>query len=71
MNKTNPILHQNVPLLQVNDPLVLDTLLADAIAAQFIVTRLSDRVAIIAPGQVDALLARLIKLRHTPQVLER
>jgi hypothetical protein len=71
MNKTNPILHQNVPLLQVNDPLELDTLLADAIAAQFIVTCLSDRVAIIAPGQVDTLLARLIKLRHTPQVLER
>jgi len=64
------ILHQNLPLLEVAEPWLLDTVLADAGAARWIVTRLSDRVAIVAPGQVDALLARLRKLGHTPKVLE-
>ena len=53
----NTILHQNLPLVEVAEPWLLDTILADASAARWIVTRLSDRVAIIAPGQVDALLA--------------
>ena len=64
------ILHPNLPLLEVAEPWLLDTVLADAGAARWIVTRLSDRVAIVAPGQVDALLARLRKLGHTPKVLE-
>ena len=50
--------------------MVLDTILADAGAARWIVTRLSDCVAIVAPGQIDALLSRLRKLGHTPKVLE-
>ena len=66
----NTILHQNLPLVEVAEPWLLDTILADTSAARWIVTRLSDRVAIIAPGQVDALLARLRKLGHTPKLLE-
>ena len=64
------ILHQNLPLVEVAEPWLLDTVLADAGAARWIVMRLSDRVAIVAPGQIDALLARLRKLGHTPGVLE-
>jgi len=64
------ILHQNVPLVEVAEPWLLDTILADAGAARYIVTRLSDRVAVVAPGQIDALLTRLRKLGHTPKVLE-
>jgi hypothetical protein len=64
------ILHQNLPLVEVAEPWLLDTVLADAGAARWIVTRLSDRVAIVSPGQIDALLARLRKLGHTPKVLE-
>ena len=63
-------LHRNLPLVEVAEPWLLDTILADAGAARWIVTRLSDRVAIITPGQADALLARLRKLGHTPKVLE-
>ncbi len=66
----NTILHQNLPLIEVAQPWLLDTILADAGAARWIVTRLSDRVAIVAPGQIDALLTRLRKLGHTPKVLE-
>ena len=64
------ILHQNLPVVEVAEPWLLDTILADAGAARWIVTRLSDRVAIVAPGQIDALLARLRKLGHTPKLLE-
>jgi hypothetical protein len=70
--KANPetTLHQNLPLVEVTEPWLLDTILADASAARYIVTRLSDRVAIVAPGQFDLLLARLRKLGHTPKLLE-
>jgi hypothetical protein len=64
------ILHENLPMIEVAEPWLLDTILADAGAARSIVIRLSDRVAIVLPGQLDALLVRLRKLGHTPKVLE-
>ena len=67
--KPKAVLHENVPLIEVSDKLLLDALLADSTAGPYLLTRLSDRVAIIAPGHLDALLARLLKLRHTPKVL--
>ena len=67
---TAPILHENLPLIEVSDEMVLDTLYADPRAAQFLLTRLGPTVAVVAPGQIDALLARLLKLGHTPKVLE-
>ncbi|MBU2610166.1 MAG: hypothetical protein KJ606_04370 [Chloroflexi bacterium] len=65
-----PILHDNLPLIEVADHLTLDDLYADPRAAQYLLTRLSKTVAVVAPGQMDALLARLRKLGHTPKVLE-
>ncbi len=65
------ILHENLPLLEVANPQELDMLLADARMARFIRRRLSPHVAVIAPGQDAALLARLLKVGHTPKVLER
>ena len=64
------ILHQHLPLVEVAEPWLLESILSDATAARYVVTRLSDRVAVVAPGQIDALLARLRKLGHTPKVLE-
>ena len=50
------ILHENLPRLEVADSVLLDILLADTQARRLILTRLSDRVAIIAlvgcPGLV-------------------
>lgn len=66
----SPILHENLPLIEVADHLILDDLYADPLAAKFLLTRLSPTVAVAAPGQMDALLARLLKLGHTPKVLE-
>ena len=70
MEKPNAILHENVSLIEVSDKLLLDQVWADATAAQYVCTRISDRMAIVAPGRFDLLLARLLKLRHTPKVLE-
>jgi hypothetical protein len=65
-----PILHNNLPLIEVADPLTLDDLYADPRTAQYLLTRLGPTVAVVAPGEMDNLLARLLKLGHTPKVLE-
>jgi hypothetical protein len=67
---TQPIFHENLPLIEVDDPLILDDLYADPRVAQFLLTRLGPTVAVVTPGQMDALLVRLLKLGHTPKVLE-
>jgi len=64
------ILHENLPLLEVADSVLLDVITADPQARKLILVRLSERVAIVAPGGFDALLARLRKLGHTPKVVE-
>ncbi len=63
-----PTLHVNLPLIEVTEPWLLDTLMADQTAGRMIVARLTDRIAAIAPGQVDALLQRMRKLGHTPHI---
>ncbi len=65
-----PILHENLPLLEVADPVLLEILMADPQARKFILAPLSERAAIVAPGAFDALLARLRKLGHTPKIVE-
>ncbi|MGB0384082.1 MAG: hypothetical protein ACPGWR_04580 [Ardenticatenaceae bacterium] len=71
MRQPTPIRHENLPLIEVANGLLLDMILADKKAKSYIVKRLSDRVALIAPGKFDAFLERLRKLGHMPKVLER
>lgn len=68
MSHNNLILHENLAVIEVAEAWLLDTLLADTAAAQYILTRLSDRVAVVAPAQFDALLSRLRKLGHLPKI---
>lgn len=63
------VLHANLPIVEVAEAWQLDALLADAGVARLVIARLSERVAAVAPGQVEALLARMRKLGHTPKVL--
>ncbi len=63
-------LHRNLPILEVAEPYLLDTLLADAATAPYILARLSSCAAIVEPRHLDALLTRLLKLKHLPKVLE-
>jgi hypothetical protein len=66
---TTPIYHENLAVIEVAEAWLLDTLLADSRTAPMLVRRLSPQVAVVVPGQFDALLARLRKLGHTPKVL--
>jgi hypothetical protein len=62
------VLHTNLPIIEVAEPWQLDALLADAGVSRFILARLSDHVAAVAPGQVEALQTRLRRLGHTPKI---
>ena len=70
MSSTPPTLHENLPLIEVADSVLLDIIATDPQARKLILVRFSERAAIIAPGSFDALLARLRKLGHTPKVVE-
>lgn len=69
MNKKQVTLHENLPTIEVANPVLLDTLLSDKRTAHLILKRLDRQVAIVAPGQFEALLLRLKKLGHLPKVL--
>ena len=61
------VLHKNISLLEVDDPLLLDSIFADRKAVDFLLARLSDRVALVDPEKVDALYARLRKMEYLPR----
>ena len=63
------ILHENLPIIEVAESYILDMLFHDKMASTMLLTRLSDRVAVVTPDRLDALLARLLKLGHTPKVV--
>jgi hypothetical protein len=62
------ILHKNLPFIEVDDPMLLDMLFADAKAAECLLTRLSATVALVDPDRFDALFTRLRKLDYLPKV---
>lgn len=64
------VLHANVPLLEVTDGVLLDALLADRATARWIAARLSERVAVVMPGEQDRLVERLHRQGHLPKVLD-
>lgn len=61
-------LHRRVCLVQSEDALLAEELLARKKLAQDIAGRLTDRVLLIRPGRVDAVVQELQKMGHTPQV---
>ena len=61
-------LHRRVCLIQTEDVVLAEELLASRKLAQDIVGRLTDRVLLIRPGRAEAVLAELQKMGHTPQV---
>jgi hypothetical protein len=63
------VLHENLTLIEVDDPAALAELRADRAAGPLILTALSDRVAAVAPGRADELIRRLLKAGHTPKVV--
>jgi hypothetical protein len=64
------VLHENVPMIEVADGVLLDALLADRTTSRWIAARLSERVAVVVPGSLDALIERLRRHGHLPKVLD-
>ena len=64
------ILHTNLTLIEVADPLLLDELQADRRLGAMIVAQLSDRVALVKPEDRARFLQQLFRAGHTPKVIE-
>jgi hypothetical protein len=62
-------LHRKVCLVFTEDAVLTEELLARKKLAADIAGRLSDRVLLVRPGRVDAVLDELRKMGHTPQVV--
>jgi hypothetical protein len=61
-------LHRRVCLVQTEDAVLAEELLARKKLAQDIVGRLTDRVLLIRAGRVESVVQELQKMGHTPQV---
>jgi hypothetical protein len=64
-------LHRRVCLVLTEDALLAEELLARKKLAQDVAGRLTDRVLLIRPGRIDAILDELRRAGHTPQVIGR
>jgi hypothetical protein len=71
MDKTRiPVkLHRRVCLIQTEDVVLAEELLASRKLAQDIVGRLTDRVLLVRPGRVEAVVQELQRMGHTPAVV--
>ena len=63
------VLHTNLTLIEVADPLLLEELRADRRLAPLLVAQLSDRVVLVKPGDEEAVMRALLKAGHTPKVI--
>jgi hypothetical protein len=61
-------LHRRVCLVQTEDAVLAEELLARKKLAQDVVGRLTDRVLLIRPGRAESVVQELQKMGHTPQV---
>jgi hypothetical protein len=61
-------LHRRVCLVQTEDAVLAEELLANRKIATDIVGRLADRVLLIRAGRVEAVVQELQRMGHTPQV---
>jgi hypothetical protein len=64
-------LHRRVCLVHTEDALLAEELLARKRLAQDVVGRLSERVLLVRPGRVEAVIQELQAMGHTPQVSGR
>ncbi len=62
-------LHRRVCLVQTEDAVLAEELLARKKLAQDVVGRLTDRVLLVRPGRVEAVVQELQRMGHTPSVM--
>jgi hypothetical protein len=65
-----PLLHAQLTLIETAEPELLEELLADQRVGPLLVARLSDCVAVVAPGQAQQAQKWLLKAGHTPRITE-
>ncbi len=63
-------LHRRVCLIQTEDAVLAEELLAGKKLGQDLAGRLTDRVLLVRPGRVEAVVAELKRMGHTPRVVE-
>jgi hypothetical protein len=61
-------LHRRVCLVQTEDGVLAEELMARKKLAQDIVGRLTECVLLVRPGRVESVIQELQKMGHTPQV---
>lgn len=61
--------HRRVALVQTEDAVLAEELLARKKLAQDLVGRLADRVLLVRPGRAQAVVQELRRMGHTPQVI--
>ena len=61
-------LHRRVCLVQTEDAVLAEELLARKKLAQDLVGRLTDRVLLVRPGRAEAVVQELQRMGHTPTV---
>ena len=61
-------LHRRVCLVQTEDPVLAEELLARKKLAQDLAGRLTDCTLLVRPGRVDCVVAELQRMGHTPRV---
>ena len=64
-------LHRRVCLVQTEDAVLAEELLARKKLASDLVARLTDTVLLVRAGRVDAVVQELQKMGHTPQVVSK
>jgi hypothetical protein len=62
-------LHRRVCLVQTEDAVLAEELLARKKLAQDLIGRLTDRVLLVRPGRVEAVIQELQRMGHTPQTV--
>jgi len=65
---TRAEIHRNIAVLEVTDAARMIEFAADPKVRRYLLGRLSDTVALVDPGQEDALTKTLLTLGHTPKV---
>ena len=63
-------LHRRVCLVQTEDAVLAEELLARKKLAQDLAGRLTDRVLLVRSGRVEAVIQELQRMGHTPQVIQ-
>ena len=62
-------LHRRVSLVQTEDAVLAEELMADKGLVQDVLGRLTETVLLVRPGRAQAVVSQLHKMGHTPQVL--